>query len=288
MPLSEDRLTALAVELQEEQIDGKALAKMFEAGEISKGERRKIVKLATKKKAAAAAAPVELTERQKLRLAIKEKKALPKLSKDERKRKFTQEFADERDAEKSKYMECLGCRRKGHILKDCPDAQANKNVSGHCFNCGSAEHALRDCPQPYDGKALKFAKCFICGGVGHISKACPENGNGLYPKGGCCHICLQKTHLVRDCPERTEEHAAAHQKKRQEELDAALGPRIGQVVGEGDVGGDFDHFEYMDSGGQNKDSDGEEEEEKKRGKGKKSKGEKGSWHKGMTKKKGNK
>jgi hypothetical protein len=262
MTLSEGRIASLVDQIQEGQIDGTALAKMFEAGEISKGERRKISKLASKKKAAAAAAPVELTERQKLRLAIKEKKATPKLSKEERKRKFTAELCEEREAEKSKYIECLGCRKKGHMLRDCPDATQNKNVAGHCFNCGSADHALRHCPQPNDGKALKFAKCFICGGIGHISKACPENGNGLYPRGGCCHICSQKTHLVRDCPERTEEDAEKHRLKKAAEEDAALGPRIGKRVGDStggdDAGGDFDHFEYMGGGG-GEDSEGEGE-----------------------------
>lgn len=278
MSLSEDRLESLADQLQKEKIDGKALAKMFEAGEISKGERRKIGKLASKKKAAAAVAPVELTERQKLRLAIKEKKAMPKLSKDERKRKFTQELTEEREEQKSKHIQCLGCRKKGHMLRDCPDkdpsssSASSKAVSssGHCFNCGSSSHALRDCPEPNDGKALKFAKCFICQGIGHISKACPENANGLYPQGGCCHICLQKTHLVRDCPERTEEHAEEHRKKMQEEQDRELGPRIGQREGEG--GGDDDYFE---------EAVGVDEDEDEQG-------GKGAWHKGMSKRKGRK
>jgi hypothetical protein len=286
MTLSEEKIQHLAQQLQEGELDGTALAKMFESGEITKTERRKITKINQKKKKEAANLPVELTERQKLRLAIKEKKSLPKLSKEERKRKFTQDLNDEREAEKSRHIECLGCRKKGHMLKDCPDAESNKNVAGHCFNCGSTEHALRHCPQPNDGKALKFAKCFICGGVGHISKACPENGNGLYPRGGCCHICLQKTHLVRDCPERTEEHAEQHRLKLAKEEDAALGPRIGSTVDDsGKTGGDDDDFGHLEVGG-DQDSDDEEGAGGKKKKSKKSKKESANWHPGLAKKKG--
>lgn len=285
MTLPQERLEKLVLQYVQEEICGNTLAKMYEKGEITKGERRKILKLAMKKRVEAA--PKELSERQKQRLAVKEKKALPKLSKEDRKRKYTQDILDSREEAKSKHMECLGCRKKGHMLKDCPNARERNGSSGHCFNCGSADHALRNCPHPIDGKALKFAKCFICGGVGHISKACPENANGLYPKGGCCHICLQKTHLVKDCPQRTEEDAERHRRQKQAEQDAALGPRIGLTVDdENKLGGDYDDFDIASNSNESDAGDESAKLEKSK-KLKKSKTEV-HWHKGMKKRKGNK
>ncbi len=43
---------------------------------------------------------------------------------------------------------CLGCRKKGHMLSNCPDAKKfilSKNKGGICFNCGSLEHILSRC-----------------------------------------------------------------------------------------------------------------------------------------------
>lgn len=202
------------------EIDGYKLSELESNGEITKTQRRKIIKLSSKEEKT-------LSERQKLRLEVKEKKSRPKLTKEERKKKFQSAALDEeREDNKSKFIFCLGCRKKGHLLKNCPEAK--KDV-GICFNCGSSGHALRACPKPR-GPTLKYAKCFVCGGAGHISRECPENANGLYPRGGCCHICLQKTHLVKDCPERTEEDAAKYQKRKLEEEDNELGPRIGEMI----------------------------------------------------------
>ena len=245
-------------------LTGKALADLVVAGTITKTERRKIVKSSAK--------PVKevkpLTQRQELRLAVKEKKAQPRLSKDDRRTKFTNSLALEKDKEREQeaanFTTCLGCRKRGHFLKDCP--KVNKNSLAEnvdiCFNCGLTGHALRHCSKPRskDG-SLPFASCFICMKKGHISKDCAENPNGLYPKGGCCHICLQKTHLVRDCPERTEEdrlnHANKKQREAQEAEDIAEGPRVsGLTVSDSSRGADELDDSYF---GDNNDDDDDEE-----------------------------
>ena len=230
------------------ELTGKTLAAMVESGKITKTERRKIVKMSAKP----AKEIIPLTERQILRLAVKEKKAMPRLSKDDRRTKFTNSLALEKDKEREQeaanFTICLGCRKRGHFLKDCPKVNKNPladNTSDICFNCGFSGHALRHCSKPrHKDGSLPFASCFICNKKGHISKDCPENANGLYPNGGCCHICLQKTHLVRDCPERTEEdklnHANKKQREAQEAEDIQEGPRIGLTVSDSGGGDDMD------------------------------------------------
>lgn len=260
-------------------LSGQALADMVTAGTLTKQERRKVVRTSSKP-----ANNGELTERQKLRLAVKEKKALPKISKDERRQKFLNVLVEQKEQEREKdaanFTTCLGCRKRGHFLKDCPkngQVANDEPVVDICFNCGETGHALRHCGKPRrrDGN-LPFASCFICKRKGHISKDCPENPNGLYPKGGCCHICLQKTHLVRDCPERTEEDrlnfAANKQRLLDDEEDRTKGPRIGSVVSGG--GGGDDEIDYGAGGdGDNDDGDddGNEGEKKKKDKSSKKK-----------------
>lgn len=201
-------LNQLAEQYQNGIIDGHRLANMITNKQITKQERRKVVKLSQK-----LIKYNDLTDRQKKRLEVKEKKSLPKLSKEDRKRKFGIDVNEEREIEAANFTICLGCRKRGHYVKDCPQLpistvqkETAKDSIEICFNCGSYEHTLKNCNQVrnHNGQ-LKFANCFICKKVGHISRDCPENPNGLYPNGGCCHICLLKTHLVRDCPNRTEE-----------------------------------------------------------------------------------
>jgi Zinc knuckle len=260
------------------ELTGKELADMVESGSLTKTERRKIVKLSAR--------PIKiitpLTDRQILRLAVKEKKSMPKLSKEDRRTKFTASLAQEKDKEREQeaanFTTCLGCRKRGHFLKDCP--KVNKNSAADaavdiCFNCGLSGHALRHClkHRNKDG-SLPFASCFICMKKGHISKDCPENPNGLYPKGGCCHICLQKTHLVRDCPERTEEdrlnHVTKKQREAQEAEDISEGPRIGAMMPESGGGDDMDDSYFADT------ADQDDEEEDKEPKSKKSRRSEGS------------
>ena len=99
---------------------------------------------------------------------------------------------------------CLGCRQRGHLLRDCPSAGAaalGAGASGICFNCGapSSDHSLRDCPVPRaPGGALPFAACFVCGGGGHIARDCPR-GRGVFPRGGECKRCGSTRHTAAEC-----------------------------------------------------------------------------------------
>jgi hypothetical protein len=220
------------------------LARMEKDGQISKSDRRKVIKLSKKPEKV-------VTPRMQLRMEVKAKKSLPRLGKDDRRKKYVDSVLDdERNKQTAAYTICLGCRQRGHFLKDCPDVVKNSlDVPEICFNCGSKDHPLRNCPNPRDGKKLPYAKCFICHKNGHISKECPENANGLYPKGGCCHICFQKSHLVRDCPERTEEDKEKYRLLREAEKDRELGPRIRGLVAseEQNLGGDDISDVYADA-----------------------------------------
>jgi len=261
------------------ELGGEALANMVKAGTLSKSERRLITRKASKP---------ELTPRQQLRQEIKAKKAIPrgKLSAEERRERFRKldEVEEQRLKDKANFTVCLGCRKRGHLLKDCPKANPAAQAvaaaaDGVCFNCGSSDHALRDCKKPRDrnGK-LPFAFCFICKQKGHIARDCDNNANGLYPQGGCCHVCLQKTHLAKDCPERTEEMkeewARRRELQRQAEEDQKLGPRVkgisvgDKTTGDDDIGDDFE-------GAREEDNDDDESRDKKKKKRKDRDGEKG-------------
>lgn len=110
-----------------------------------------------------------------------------------------------------KKVVCLGCRRIGHKLAECPQKGKNYHTQqggegatdggGTCFNCGGV-HRLRDCPEPRNGTHLPFAMCFVCNSKGHLAKDCPENKErGLYPRGGGCKACGSVYHFVKDCPD---------------------------------------------------------------------------------------
>lgn len=242
-------LDGYITKMRNKSITGADLARYVDEGLISKSDRRKITKKSS-------VIPPILTERQKLRLEVKEKKSLPKLTAEERRQKFlNMTVENEREKEQSRYAICLGCRKKGHLLKNCPYGSVSSSFPSSsftpsysnnrydarneiCFNCGSNEHSLRACPDPRKPGYLPFASCFICKGTGHIARDCPENPNGLYPQGGCCHICLQKTHLVKDCPERTEEDKEEYRKRRQRRDEEENGPRIDGLLSEANTGAD--------------------------------------------------
>ncbi|CBZ55765.1 Poly-zinc finger protein 1, related [Neospora caninum Liverpool] len=125
---------------------------------------------------------------------------------------------------------CLRCRKKGHLLENCPlaqssatgssaaendttqsDAKSGPVMSGICFNCGATDHTLKNCKKKRkpDG-ALPFALCFICGNRGHLSSGCPKSTTGS------CHTCGSIYHLQIECPEfqRQQKERLSQEKQR--------------------------------------------------------------------------
>ncbi len=205
--LDKTQLLKYAKDLQNGTIDGNVLKEKVDQGLMTKLERRKITRLA-KKVGSKDKEEGELTERQKLRRLTKEKKMLPKLDKEQKRKKYLQDLEDKREQESAKFTICLGCRKRGHFVKNCPNkpvAEARRGAQ-ICYFCGSNDHSLKDCSE-YNGDEsnLPFAKCFICQETGHLSRNCSGNTHGLYPKGGCCHVCGEITHLARNCPKREED-----------------------------------------------------------------------------------
>ncbi|GAB5588445.1 hypothetical protein Unana1_03345 [Umbelopsis nana] len=98
---------------------------------------------------------------------------------------------------------CFACRKKGHTIKECPEAK--EQSKGICYNCGSTEHSLKACRKPRSGNKLPFAKCYVCEGTGHLAGQCPKNEKGMYPNGGSCRFCGKVDHLARDCKMTKEE-----------------------------------------------------------------------------------
>lgn len=173
---------------------------------LSKAERRKLTRKAKRDASGKAVVPVKKTmtkeDRREKYTNIEIKKREKQRKKEEKRwaegRGVSRNKEDE-DA-KSKNLRCIGCRGKGHLIKDCK--KSKPNTTGMCFNCGSTEHTLGTCRErKQKGGVLPFAECFVCGEKGHLSGQCSKNENGIYPKGGCCKICESVHHLACNCPE---------------------------------------------------------------------------------------
>ncbi|XP_056138125.1 zinc finger CCHC domain-containing protein 9 [Lampris incognitus] len=109
-----------------------------------------------------------------------------------------------RQINKKNKMLCFNCRKPGHGLADCPEAERDEEMGrGICYRCGSTEHEIHKCRAKVDPALgdYPYAKCFICGKTGHLSRSCPDNPKGLYAEGGCCKVCGSVEHFQKDCPE---------------------------------------------------------------------------------------
>ena len=134
-----------------------------------------------------------------------------KITKDERREKYTAIAKDRQIRKKSKDLVCYNCRETGHSVQHCPRAgestkkgkQVSSSVAAICYKCGSTEHALAACPKRRSttDTDLPFATCFVCKGKGHLASGCPNNANGIYVNGGECKHCGSKQHRGTDCPQ---------------------------------------------------------------------------------------
>jgi len=173
------------------------------------------------------------------------KRKKSKMTKEERRAKYTQRARDRRKLKSHKNTVCFQCRKRGHTVNECPynkkgkgtitnnstDSTAKDSSGGQrcfkaiCYKCGSENHGLSNCPKltpteqsiitsskeqkkriDYSKIILPFARCFICKGMGHLSIQCEQNSHGIYVNGvGSCRICGKKDHLVQNCPEKLKE-----------------------------------------------------------------------------------
>ncbi|XP_069022912.1 zinc finger CCHC domain-containing protein 9 [Embiotoca jacksoni] len=109
-----------------------------------------------------------------------------------------------RQTDKKSNMLCFNCRKPGHGLTDCPEADRDEEMGrGICYRCGSTEHEIHKCRAKVDPALgdFPYAKCFICSQTGHLSRSCPDNPKGLYAQGGSCRVCGSVEHFQKDCPE---------------------------------------------------------------------------------------
>lgn len=151
----------------------------------------------------------------------KGRKVKPKITKEERRAKYTALARARRDKhmnkQRDKNLICYKCRKKGHSAENCVEVENNDNNNNHnktqmkqkqkgqgsiCYKCGSTEHRIQICPKIKKylktGQTkvdfskvgeLPFASCYVCQKMGHLASSCPESRNGVFPMGGSCREC---------------------------------------------------------------------------------------------------
>ncbi len=155
------------------------------------------------------------------RASKKDRGLKPKMTKEERRKKYTDIARKRRDKQngirRRKNLVCYNCRQPGHNASECPNngngfLNNNNNNNNNtndavcttilCYKCGSTEHALHNCPKRHRGDRndLPFATCFVCNQKGHLASACSQNKTGIYVNGGSCRRCGSTQHLATDCP----------------------------------------------------------------------------------------
>mmetsp|Transcript_3664 Transcript_3664/g.7655 ORF Transcript_3664/g.7655 Transcript_3664/m.7655 type:complete len:242 (-) Transcript_3664:209-934(-) len=165
------------------------------------------------------------------------KKIKPKMTKEERRAKYTAIARGRRDShmsrQREKHLVCYRCRKTGHSAENCteaapdgagggggkgtttPPSQRKRGGGNICYKCGSFEHRIQTCPKikPFlrPGRAkldfgklgdLPYANCYVCNKSGHLASYCPESSRGVYPRGGSCRECGSVDHYAADCPEK--------------------------------------------------------------------------------------
>lgn len=147
----------------------------------------------------------------------------PKMTKEERRAKYTAIAKKRRDKQKEirgggfhnqrfgrKEIVCFQCRKPGHTVANCPMSAAGNDEAADdkgttevlCYKCGSTKHSLSECTKRGSSRELPYAKCFICSEMGHLSSQCSKNKKGIYVNGGSCRYCDSTEHLATDCPDK--------------------------------------------------------------------------------------